>query len=1490
MHTRQSFRLRAAAFTLLCLLLAGSGVGYIRAQPEEPIEVTGEVPSQTAPEPTETLETPAAPTEVPTEIPTEVPTEITPEVTPEIPTAEPTEATPEVTPEVTLEVPTEVPTEEITPEVTAEPVVLQVVEAQDAASQSGQWAQTDDASASSGSYLVSGGSTADILTVTFEGSTLEIVYAQGPNFGAFVVEVDGAVIQPVNAQAESNAFASASVSDLSSGLHILRIVPLNGIVGIDTLTAANFILPEATPEATEPVDLVLSELESSLSLLYEETFDERAENRWSFGGDWVFVPNDEGWALNSANTTTPAIYNLESRFNIQAEARFLFEEGAVQLSIRRSDAGAYIAQFGADGAVTLYRSDVVLGTATAAPNVTGEWRTFAVSAVESNVRVFVDGVEVIAVSDSAPLPEGLMAFGAANASIPDLVVDDFTLTVPAVEGVLMRDDSDTVASDQGDIPVLTDTFAVQLSDGADANDVASDLGFENLGQIGQLEGFYVFRKAGADAPNATSRAANRALASDSRVFWFEHQMAERGEPDEVIDPLYGQQWHLRPQANQGANVAAAWDLGYTGSGVQIAIVDDGLEYTHPDLSAQYVAADSIDINFNDFDPFPGSGDFHGTSVGGVAAADDDGSSCGVGAAYDANLAGIRLLSASFTDSEVAEAITYEYQDNDIYNNSWRPGNGAFNLSGGGAIVWNAMEDSVVNGRGGLGSILVFSGGNDRQDNDNGNANGNHTTPYTITVAAVDTNGRYSYYSEPGATLLVAAPSNGNNTAGITTTDRTGANGYGGIPGFPDCTNDFGGTSSATPLVAGIIALMLEANPDLTWRDVQHILAATAFKNDPSNSDWKVNKAGYHINHNYGFGRVDGAAAVALAEDWMTMPDYLQTVLPVVNVGQFIPDANATGVTSQMTVSGLPSNFVLEHVQVVFNATHTYRGDLEVFLTAPSGTQSQLMNVRPDSNNNFTDWTFKTVRNWGETGNGVWKLKVADRVNADLGVFQNWQLILYGYYKPAAVNAAPVLTSPTPVANGATNLLNPLLTWNTVANAGYYHIQVDDAANFSSPMDDDSRLTDSFFVTSALTPGTKYYWRVRGRSLNQFGPWSAVGSFTYDLVAPTGEIKLSRPLNNSFTFDNTPVFAWVPLRDAKNHQLRIDDDASCDGGFMSDITNLTRPTYTLLTPLAEDTYWWCVRQADLAGNWTAWSIPYKFQLTLLKAPVNAPDPKSALIDRTPTFSWNRAVGTGITYRLLVDDDLDVLTGPIVDVSGLMTTSYTLPTELTLADTYYWRVIPSGGWTVTDPVIWSFLLTPTRLTAPILGTPIVGAFTNDTTPELTWDITSVPTIGGVSLTFEIWLDDNARFTSPYIELDPDGSHIVPLLPDTIGTRYYWKVRAVYDNLTAGPWSRTGNFTLDTSGPTGTPALTAPANGATATTLQPTFSWGAVTGATRYELLLELGDDTPDTPVYFGAARTFKPTIPLSSGTYYWQVIAYDAAGNPSPGSLVRSITIP
>jgi subtilisin family serine protease len=470
------------------------------------------------------------------------------------------------------------------------------------------------------------------------------------------------------------------------------------------------------------------------------------------------------------------------------------------------------------------------------------------------------------------------------------------------------------------------------------------------------------------------------------------------------DPLFADQWHLQNTGQTGgtpgadANVIPAWQKA-TGEGVTIGIVDDGLQSDHPDLADKYQAELSYDFVDDDPDPSPDlteeSPPRHGTSVAGVAAASTNNNTGVAGVAPDADLAGLRLLpeeddqpfsieEGSISDSETAQALSYKNQEIDIYNSSW----GDLPFEGLGEKTQAALQNGVRDGRGGLGSIFVFSAGNDRATQDNVNYSALQNSRYTITVAAIDHTDNLSYYSTPGSSVLVSGYSN-NIDPEITTTDVTGENGYNPEG---DYTDGFGGTSAAAPQVSGVVALMLDANPNLTWRDVQHILVETSAQNDPTDSSWTVNGAGNEVSYKYGFGAVDADAAVTAAQNWTTVDPEIVTSSEQINVDQAIPDNNGESVSSTV---GITEDVQIEWVEVVFDADHTQRGDLEVALTSPDGTESILAETHRDVNDNYDSWTFTSNRHWDESSMGDWTLEVTDKTTGETGTWNSWQLNVYG---------------------------------------------------------------------------------------------------------------------------------------------------------------------------------------------------------------------------------------------------------------------------------------------------------------------------------------------------------------------------------------------------------------------------------------------------------------------------------------------------------------
>jgi subtilisin-like proprotein convertase family protein len=481
-------------------------------------------------------------------------------------------------------------------------------------------------------------------------------------------------------------------------------------------------------------------------------------------------------------------------------------------------------------------------------------------------------------------------------------------------------------------------------------------------------------------------------------------------------PGFRNQWYLQNTGQSGGtpgadiNVVDAWSTA-TGKGVVIGFVDQGVG-GHPDFDGNnYASRVSYDFVEEDFDSGPSSGFFdeesHGTQVAGVAVANGNNEIGIIGVAPYAKFAGLRIFSGSgglptFGDSssdsfsfDRLNALFYSNQKIDIYNNSWGFKYNTVELP---AEITEGLENSIQEGRGGLGNIYVFAAGNKSEsvEEDNVNYDPLVNSRYTIAVAAIDHNGKQASYSIPGASLLISGyggeinPDDDSGETGIFTTnprelDFEGRTEYAYVSG----------TSVATPMVSGVIALMLEANPNLTWRDVQHIIVETAEKNDPEDSDWVQNGAGHDVNHKYGFGAIDATAAVNAASNWETVAEEVSATSDSIEVNSVVPSEDTEGVSSTFTIE---ENINIEKVEIDFDYAN-YGRDLEVILTSPDGTQSVLAEPHDELRDSITvyeDWTFTSARHWGEASEGEWTLTVKDpRESLRDGTWNSWEINLYG---------------------------------------------------------------------------------------------------------------------------------------------------------------------------------------------------------------------------------------------------------------------------------------------------------------------------------------------------------------------------------------------------------------------------------------------------------------------------------------------------------------
>lgn len=522
---------------------------------------------------------------------------------------------------------------------------------------------------------------------------------------------------------------------------------------------------------------------------------------------------------------------------------------------------------------------------------------------------------------------------------------------------------------------------------------------------GVTERSYLFE---AETPWISLEKANElnrsGLVSEASPHWLKTKTRRL-----TNDPFSAQQWHLENTGQFGGlagadgNVPSVWETHTGNPGTVVAIVDGAVEIGHEDLLENVRPGLSYDFVSVEDDPSDLSDDPHGTACAGIAAARGFNGIGIIGAAPATGLAGIRLLGAE-TDFNEAQAFSRNSTAISVYSNSWGPTDDGMRLEGPGPLTLEAIRNATETGRGGKGNIFVWAGGNGREDLDNSNYDGYANLRQVIAIAASTDLGQQAAYSEPGANILVNAPSDGG-IASITTTDQTGQTGY----SFNEYTGTFGGTSASAPLVSGIVALMLDANPGLSWRDVRWILAHTARQNDPAHSGWAVNGAGLPVSHAYGFGTVDALAAVTMSSGWTGLGPEMNAQAES-RPEMLIPDNNSQGVSSTLEIA---EDFIVEFVDIRFSAAdHTRWADLEIVLTSPSGTTSVLSQLhQSDGAYTYDNWRFGSVRHLGERSAGTWTLSVRDLRSNRTGTFQHWQLEIFGHAAapgPERIDISPAL--------------------------------------------------------------------------------------------------------------------------------------------------------------------------------------------------------------------------------------------------------------------------------------------------------------------------------------------------------------------------------------------------------------------------------------------------------------------------------------------------
>ncbi|KAI4500921.1 hypothetical protein M0802_004132 [Mischocyttarus mexicanus] len=511
-----------------------------------------------------------------------------------------------------------------------------------------------------------------------------------------------------------------------------------------------------------------------------------------------------------------------------------------------------------------------------------------------------------------------------------------------------------------------------------------------------------------------------------------HRQRNRGVPFQNLftDPLFKEQWYLNGGAKDGydMNLGPAWQKGYTGKGVVVSILDDGIQTNHPDLALNYDHEASYDINDNDSDPMPrDNGDNkHGTRCAGEVAAVAFNQYCGVGVAYNSSIGGVRMLDGPVNDAVEARALGLNPDHIDIYSASWGPEDDGKTVDGPGPLARRAFIYGVTSGRKGKGSIFVWASGNGGRHTDSCNCDGYTNSIFTLSISSATQGGYKPWYLEECSSTLASTYSSGTpgNDKSVATVDMDAKL-------RPDhiCTVEHTGTSASAPLAAGIAALALEANPSLTWRDMQYLVVLTS-RSEPLEKEpgWILNGVKRKVSHKFGYGLMDAGAMVSLAEQWTNVAPQHICKSDEINEERPIDPTYGYTLSVYMDVTGCAGSLnevrFLEHVQCKVSLRFFPRGNLRLLLTSPMGTTSTLLFERPRDvlSSSFDDWPFLSVHFWGEKADGRWTLQIINAGNRHVNspgkyssssffystysfstlvpkshgcILKKWQLIFYG---------------------------------------------------------------------------------------------------------------------------------------------------------------------------------------------------------------------------------------------------------------------------------------------------------------------------------------------------------------------------------------------------------------------------------------------------------------------------------------------------------------
>ena len=598
------------------------------------------------------------------------------------------------------------------------------------------------------------------------------------------------------------------------------------------------------------------------------------------------------------------------------------------------------------------------------------------------------------------------------------------------------------------------------------------------------------------------------------------------------DPLFGCQWFLKNSqqntgsAGQDINVVDVWAAGNTGQGVVVVVADSAFDPLHEDLN---VDAERLK-DLSGVGYFAETTTSHGVGVAGVIGASANNLG-GRGVAPGVTLGGHNVLDTSSLRSRVT-SLTHNMSDTQIHNNSWGDQQSA-HLYPASRAEYVAVQRGITEGNGGKGVMYVWAAANGHERGMNATSWEYNTHHGVTTVCAINDKDKRATYSNRGANLWICAPSSEDATPAaryeIVTTDNLG-----------QYTRSFGGTSSAAPVISGVAALIRKADPDLTWRDVKLILAASARKVDPTHADWeqgasKYRKSAesYNFNHDYGFGTVDAKAAIDLVADWQKLPPFTSDAVSnseALNIPQKPSGSDATTVTSTVDLS--TDIEFLEYVEISIDIEHRSLRDVEIKLTSPSTKTSELLPAWRPQGNQVVEFPlrvrhrFASTKHLGENPSGRWTLSFTDKHSGgsidSSGTLHGWKLEVFGHqYKPSSPSIARLQSADSSLK----------VVWEAPHNAGdseitgydlrYIRSDASDKSDANWTVQDDvwtTTSTSQSYTLAGLSNGVAYDVQMRATNSTGDSAWSQTTKETP--VAVSDNARLSELSLSDIVLDQT----------------------------------------------------------------------------------------------------------------------------------------------------------------------------------------------------------------------------------------------------------------------------------------------------------------------------------------------------------------------------------